>query len=243
MAVYERPTDHTYLDIPISDRHHHRIIRHLVDRFGLRAGDRVVELGAGTGRYTRLLLEAGLKVTVVEPDRLLVDQLERNLAGQRDLEVINDFPTNLALYPQDARAVCGFHVLHHIRGEERARLYEFLDLLVKSRPCIGSWFFLEPNPFSPLWLLAVLFQRGQSFREERGIWERHVRACMESCEDIREGCGWLPPRPWVAWFGKLAELGTAPYGPRAPWRIYQVTGGTRKALHHVPATRLAGAVG
>jgi protein-L-isoaspartate O-methyltransferase len=44
-----------------------RLFDDLVDRAGLRAGDRVVEIGCGTGQATVPLAERGLAVTAVEP--------------------------------------------------------------------------------------------------------------------------------------------------------------------------------
>ncbi len=44
------------------------LIAYLLDRTGLAAGARVADIGAGTGIFTGLLLEAGLSVTAVEPN-------------------------------------------------------------------------------------------------------------------------------------------------------------------------------
>jgi SAM-dependent methyltransferase len=45
---------------------------------GLRAGDRVIEIGCGTGQLTRALVERGLRVTAIEPGANLIA-----LAAQR----------------------------------------------------------------------------------------------------------------------------------------------------------------
>lgn len=42
---------------------------------------RAIEVGAGTGKATRLLAGAGIDVTAVEPDRAMLDVLERECAG------------------------------------------------------------------------------------------------------------------------------------------------------------------
>ena len=44
------------------------LIEHLLNRTGLAAGARVADIGAGTGIFTGLLLDAGLSVTAVEPN-------------------------------------------------------------------------------------------------------------------------------------------------------------------------------
>jgi hypothetical protein len=229
VAVYNKPEEHTYLDAEITDRHHLRLMRNLLAHFHLKPGDRVAEIGAGSGRYTKLLVDAGLKVIAIEPDKVLANKLAQQFANSDRVQVINGFPDDLSYYPDDIKAVCGFNVLHHIRGQELERLYEFLDTLMVSRPGMHSWFFLEPNPYSPLWLLAVMFMHGQTFAEERGIWQRHPSR-FRSATQFRAACGWLPPRPWVAWFGGLADLATELKPRRVFWKTYQVIGAARAGV-------------
>jgi 16S rRNA (adenine1518-N6/adenine1519-N6)-dimethyltransferase len=57
------------------------IIRKMVKAAGVAAGDRVVEVGAGTGALTRTLWEAGARVVAVEVDRRLAPVLAEVLAG------------------------------------------------------------------------------------------------------------------------------------------------------------------
>ena len=227
MAVYSRPEDHTYLDVEITDRHHLLMLRNLLARFRLKPGDAVVELGAGSGRYTRLLLNAGLKVTAIEPDAVLANKLAARFPGTDRLLVINGYPDDLSYYPDDLKAVCGFNVLHHIRGRELERLDEFFEELMASRPGMRSWFFMEPNPYSPLWLLAIVVTHGQTFREERGIWQRYPTRALRAATRFRAACGWLPPRKWVAAFGKLADFATVPAPRRVFWKTYQIIGAVR----------------
>jgi len=57
----------------------------LRERCGLRASARVLEIGPGTGRVTRICLDAGATVVAVEPDEAMAD----HLAGQLpDAELI-----------------------------------------------------------------------------------------------------------------------------------------------------------
>jgi SAM-dependent methyltransferase len=56
---------------------------------GLRPGDRVVEVGCGTGKATRPLAERGLRLTCVELGADMAAVARANLAGFADVEVVN----------------------------------------------------------------------------------------------------------------------------------------------------------
>ena len=51
----------------------------LMEDLGLRRGKSALELGAGTGKFTRLLVETGAVVTAVEPAAAMLDRLVRDL--------------------------------------------------------------------------------------------------------------------------------------------------------------------
>lgn len=56
---------------------------------GLEAGDRVLEIGCGTGQLTRGLVARGLHVTAVEPGRNLIELAGREPHGPGTLEFVN----------------------------------------------------------------------------------------------------------------------------------------------------------
>ena len=58
----------------------------LLDGLGLRPGDEVLELGAGTGKLTRLLVDAGLRVVAVEPVAAMREHLSSLAPAVRALD-------------------------------------------------------------------------------------------------------------------------------------------------------------
>jgi SAM-dependent methyltransferase len=69
------------------DRHRPAYPQSLIDRAcetgGLSVGDRVLEVGCGTGQLTRALVARGLRVTAVEPGQNLIALAARALADVR----------------------------------------------------------------------------------------------------------------------------------------------------------------
>jgi protein-L-isoaspartate O-methyltransferase len=55
----------------------------------VKAGDRVLEIGCGTGQLTRSLLARGLRVTALEPGDQLVRLAEENLKDAGDVELVH----------------------------------------------------------------------------------------------------------------------------------------------------------
>jgi SAM-dependent methyltransferase len=75
------------------DRHRPTYPDALIDRAcemaGLAAGDRVLEIGCGTGQLTRSLVARGLHVTAVEPGANLAALAARASEGPGEVEVVN----------------------------------------------------------------------------------------------------------------------------------------------------------
>lgn len=76
-------------------------------------GDDVLEIGAGPGLVTDLLLDLALRVTAVEIDEQLADALRHRLAG-RPVEVLTADATALPLPTGRFSAAACFTMLHHI---------------------------------------------------------------------------------------------------------------------------------
>ena len=55
---------------------------------GIRSGDRVLEVGCGSGQLTRSLAGRGLRVTALEPGTNLISLARHNLAGHAEVEFV-----------------------------------------------------------------------------------------------------------------------------------------------------------
>jgi SAM-dependent methyltransferase len=65
------------------------LVDHACAVAGLEAGDRVLEIGCGSGQLTRSLLARGLRVTALEPGRNLIMLARQNLEGAGLVEFEN----------------------------------------------------------------------------------------------------------------------------------------------------------
>lgn len=85
-------------------------------------GEKVLEIGAGDGRLTELLLGQGAKVTAVEKDRELVELLERKFAGNANVNIVHaDF---LRLEPEKFGVIIG-NIPYYISSPILFKLKEY----------------------------------------------------------------------------------------------------------------------
>lgn len=83
----------------------------------LEIGDRVLEVGCGTGQLTRSLLARGLRVTAVEPGKHLISLARRNLEHRGEVEFVNARFENARLSSGAYRAVFAAAAFHWIDPE------------------------------------------------------------------------------------------------------------------------------
>jgi ubiquinone/menaquinone biosynthesis C-methylase UbiE len=103
------------------DRHRPAYPDELVDHAcrvaGIRSGDRVLEVGCGSGQLTRGLAARGLHVTAVEPGKSLMALARQNLEGAGEVEYVNAQFEDALLPREQFQAVFSASAFHWIDPE------------------------------------------------------------------------------------------------------------------------------
>lgn len=91
----------------------------LVDQFKPFLGKFVVEVGAGCGNITSLLLENGVeRIIAVEPDGLLFERLKLKFSDNQNVTPLKGFAGNvLTTLDDQPDAIVYINVLEHIEGD------------------------------------------------------------------------------------------------------------------------------
>jgi SAM-dependent methyltransferase len=177
-AFYGRG-DHAHLRPAADDAYAAKLAARLAAQLGMRPSDRVLEIGAGFGRFTfHLLAHCGSVVAADVSERTLFDldrtRALRGISADRCRTLVADVD---ALTPSDLEPpvdhVVGFFLLHHLADFHRS-IGRMAGLL---RPG-GGLGFLEPNRRNPLFLAQVLVCADMDWRSERGMF-RLRRADVE----------------------------------------------------------------
>jgi len=103
------------------DRHRPVYPEELIDRAcrvaGIGSGDRVLEVGCGSGQLTRSLAGRGLRVTAVEPGTTLLSLARQNLEGAAEVEFVNARFEDAQLPRERFRAVFSASAFHWVDPE------------------------------------------------------------------------------------------------------------------------------
>jgi SAM-dependent methyltransferase len=84
------------------------------DVAGVTDGDRVLEIGCGTGQLTRSLLARGLRVSALEPGDELIGVAEENLRDSRDVEFVHTRLEDMQLSRESYDAVFSASAIHWV---------------------------------------------------------------------------------------------------------------------------------
>lgn len=224
-TLYAQSEGHRYLDRIPDDPHQEAVVDAVLRAAGASRGARVVEIGAGRGRYTALLASRGIEVVAIEPDVALASALRRRFEGGPSVQVVEAVLDDAAIASCDPfDAVMGFHVLHHLDPDSLA----CLDRVLEARPSVGAGF-LEPNPLNPLYAAQIALHPAMRFREERGLWRRSVGG-GSACPSLRVvgNLGLLPPSLSRRLGGLLGRPLVAPRW--APWSAYRLIARSRESV-------------
>jgi len=102
--------DHTHVKM---DDEHALGLAYMVDLLRRHGVKRVLDVGCGTGRATRALLEAGFDVVGIEPVAALLREAEKK--GMPPERLVQGSGLQLPFADGSFDAVCEFGVLHHVQ--------------------------------------------------------------------------------------------------------------------------------
>jgi SAM-dependent methyltransferase len=227
--------EHAHLQVQEDDRYAAKLAAELVRRSGLRPTHRVLEVGAGFGRFSFPLLEhCGSLVALDLSARALADlermREARGVAEERCQTQCADatsFEPDAGAQPFDR--IVGFFILHHL-PDVLGALNNLARLLAPG----GSMVFLEPNRRNPLFVLQVLACPDMSWREEKGMFLLSPAAVQTALRESGlapleiETLGFFPPQlynrfEWARRFEARLERSRA-LQPVLPFRLFRGTG-------------------
>jgi len=198
-AFYEQG-EHRHLRPRESDFYADKLARRLARASRMRADDRVLEVGAGFGRFSFSLLKHCRELIALDLSPRALATLEANresrgISRDRLRSVACDFyALEAARVGAPFDLVVGFFILHHL-PDLRDALRRASALLEPG----GRIAFLEPNRRNPLFLAQVLGCPDMHWREEKGLYRLGRRRLVEACEaaglcEVRiDTFGFFPP--------------------------------------------------
>jgi len=141
--------------------------RHLeaaLDAARIPPGGRVLELGAGMGRFSFLLADRGFEVTACDLSAELLDVLARRDPDRRVRRVVADAALVEQAVAGPFDAVLGFFFLHHLPAPD-AVFAAAARLLAPGARAV----FCEPHAWHVGYYAQILFTPGMSWRADRGV--------------------------------------------------------------------------
>jgi ubiquinone/menaquinone biosynthesis C-methylase UbiE len=93
------------------------LVDHACEAAGIASGDRVLEVGCGSGQLTRSLVARELHVTALDPGKELISLAEQNLEGPGQVEFVNARFEDAPLSHSHFRAVFSASAFHWIDPE------------------------------------------------------------------------------------------------------------------------------
>ena len=185
------------------DRHRPAYPDELVDQAclvaGIGRGDRVLEVGCGTGQLTRSLLARDLHVTALEPGQNLIALARQNLAGTGPAEFVNARLEEASLPRERFQAVFSASAFHWIDPD--VSWQKAADVLVPGGTLALVQYFGLEEPRSQPDQEAVLAALGKVAPDIAADWPayRDLDATLAGVEQRRGNVS----QAW-AWLGSCA---------------------------------------
>jgi SAM-dependent methyltransferase len=171
----------------------------LVDRAcesaGIGPGERVLEIGCGTGQLTRSLLARGLRVTALEPGARLIRLAGENLRDAGDVELVNARLEEMELPRESYRAVFSASAIHWVDPD--LGWQKLADALVAGGTLALIQYFGLHEPRSVDDQQALLAALHRHAPEVAATWptyrdlDRTIAGVQERRENIAEAWSWL----------------------------------------------------
>lgn len=150
-------------DTPYVARHLGETLRSL----DVPEGTPVLEVGAGSGRFTGPLLDAGYPVFATDLSPVLLESLRTREAGRLAGAAVSGMERLPGNVEERFPAAVGFFMLHHLLDVETA--LRSLTPVLEPGARVA---FCEPNGLNPLFYLQILLSPGMTWRGDGGI--RHM---------------------------------------------------------------------
>jgi SAM-dependent methyltransferase len=166
----------------------------LISAAGLEPGVRALELGAGTGQFTKRLLASGCELVALELSEATAD-ICRERIGDRAEVVVGNVETGEGLEGRDFDAIVGVSILHHVNMELCLK-----NTFSKLRSG-GRFAFSEPNMSNPqVWAMKNVDWVARKLHEtqhETAFRTRELRRLFEDAAflvDVSEPFDFLHPK-------------------------------------------------
>jgi SAM-dependent methyltransferase len=197
---YARGT-HAHLQPRDGDFYAAKLVDVAAQGMGIGPQDRVLEVGAGFGRFSFALLERCASLVAADLSERALATLDATRAAQglaadrvatRCLDLSRFAAADLG---ESFRAIVGFFILHHLPDAA-----DTIRRLAGALAPGGVLAFVEPNRRNPLFLAQVACCPDMSWAEERGMFRLRARsieaafhaAALEVLPTQRFGC--FPPQ-------------------------------------------------
>ena len=202
-AFYDQADEGSRLQRSRHGQLEYAVTMHYIHRFA-PPGSRVLEVGAGTGRYSIALAKEGMNVTAVELVESNFSILQKNSAGMENLQAIQGDATDLSDFADqtfDITLVLG--PLYHLYDQED--IHKAIDEAIRVTKKDGILFFAFISVFGIMYTnyLQGNWSLGQEENFTKDYKVRHFKEQLFTGYDVTEFEKMFEEKPvqWVATTG------------------------------------------